>query len=107
MKKCVSIVHKVITRCDLDDKLVGKLGTGSSVTFNVKPGEHTLSSKESILFMPGRESGKLKGVFDVGKKYYFRYSKEYANVVPTGTGYVMSDSTTLQPATEEGFKEKK
>jgi len=91
----------------LDGKLVGKLGTGNSVTIKVAPGEHTLSSKESILFMPGSESGKLKGKFEAGKKYYFRYSKEFANVIPIGTGFIMSDSTTLQPATKENFQEKK
>ena len=91
----------------IDDKFVGKIHTGGSVNFKILSGEHTLSSKESVLFMPGRESGKLKGVFETGKHYYFRYSKELANVVPTGSGFIMSDSTTLQPATEEGYKERK
>lgn len=73
----------------------------------VNPGEHTLTSKESIFFVAGKESGHVKGQFKLGETYYFRYSKELANVITTGTGFFMSDSTTLQPVNESGFNERK
>ena len=91
----------------LDDKFIGKLGTGDYISFNVAPGEHSLSTKNSILFMPGSENGRVKGQFKSGETYYFRYSKEYVNVVPTGTGFIMSDSTTLQPASKTGFDQRR
>jgi|WetSurSiteA1Bulk_404760.scaffolds.fasta_scaffold84469_1 hypothetical protein len=91
----------------VDDLYVGKLGTGESISFKLLPGEHSLSYKESVFFMPLRESGKTKGVFKAGERYYFRYSKEFRSFVPTGTGISTSDSTTFQPATEEEFNEKK
>jgi len=91
----------------VDDMYIGKLGTGGSISIKLTPGEHALSSRESILFLPAGESGSVKGTFSAGQKYYFRYSKEFTNVVPTGTGFYMSDSTTLQPANEAGYKEKK
>ena len=91
----------------VDDMYIGKLGTGGIISIKLTPGEHILTSRESILFMPGGESGRVKGMFSAGEEYYFRYSKEFSSVVPTGTGFYMSDSTTLQPANEAGYNEKK
>ncbi len=87
----------------LDDKLVAKLGTGSFVTFLVSPGQHTLTSKESILFVPSSESGKIAGTFEAGKEYYFRYSKEFSNIVSYGVGFTISDKSSLTLATEQQF----
>lgn len=91
----------------LDNNLVGKLGTGDYVSFKVSPGEHSLTSKESILFVPSKESGNVKGLFKAKEIYYFRYSKEHKNTISTGTGFFMTDSTTLQPVTESDFNERK
>jgi len=91
----------------VDDLYVGKLGTGDSIKFKVLPGEHSLSSKESMMFIPAGESGRVKGLFKAGEEYYFRYSKEFESAIPVGTGFYMSNSTTLQPATKEGFNERK
>ncbi|MBN8446149.1 MAG: DUF2846 domain-containing protein [Gammaproteobacteria bacterium] len=90
----------------LNNKLVGNLGTGSFVTFYVKPGQHVLTSKESILFMPSNESGKISGQFEAGKTYYFRYSKDFVSVTGLGSGFVMSDSSSLTIATEQQFLDK-
>jgi hypothetical protein len=90
----------------LDDKLVGKLGTGEFIRFYVAPGLHEVSSKESFLFSPGLESGKIKGEFKAGDTYYFRYSKDFSNIYGTGVGFVMSDTSSLRPATKIRFNEK-
>lgn len=90
----------------LDDKLVGKLGTGQSVRFFVAPGEHTITSKESFLFTPGSQSGDIIGEFKSGETYYFRYSKDFSSIYPTGTGFVMSGESSLRPATKKSFDDK-
>ena len=90
----------------LDGKLVAKLGTGNSVKFYLKPGEHVLTSKESIMFLPGSESGRISGLFESGKTYYFRYSKEFSNISSIGVGFVMSDTSSLKLATKQQFMDK-
>jgi len=87
----------------VDDKLVAKLGTGDFVKFQVSPGEHFLSSKESIVFMPGNESGRISGMFESGKTYYFRYSKDFSSVSSTGVGFVVTDESSLTFATKQQF----
>lgn len=90
----------------LDGKLVGQLGTGQFVRFIVAPGNHTLSSRESFVFSPGHESGNLKGKFESGKTYYFRYSKDFTSMYHTGVAFVMSDSSSLRPATKKMFDDR-
>jgi hypothetical protein len=90
----------------LDGKLVGKLGTGEFVRFLVSSGNHSVSSKESFLFTPSSESGNVKGEFESGKTYYFRYSKDFARMSGTGAGFVMSDTSSLKPATNQNFVDK-
>ena len=90
----------------LDEQLVGKLGTGQFVRFYVSPGLHEVSSKESFFFSPGSESGKIKGEFKAGDTYYFRYSKDFSNMYGTGVGFVMSDTSSLRPATKSSFDKK-
>ena len=90
----------------LDGKLVGKLGTGEFVRFLVTSGEHYVSSKESFLFTPNSESGNVKGEFEPGKTYYFRYSKDFANMYGTAMGFVMSDRSSLKPSTNQRFVDK-
>ncbi|GGK68113.1 DUF2846 domain-containing protein [Amphritea balenae] len=90
----------------VDGKLVGKLGTGQFVRFIVGPGSHALTSRESVVFAPGRESGNLQGEFESGKTYYFRYSKNLTSMYHTGAGFIMSDSSSLRPATKKMFDER-
>lgn len=90
----------------LDDKLLGKLGTGQFVRFMVSAGNHTLSSRESFAFAPSRKSGSLLGTFKAGKTYYFRYSKDFTDMYYTGTAFVMSDSSTLKPASKKMFDDR-
>lgn len=93
----------------LDGMLVGKLGTGDTISFRVTPGEHFISVKEPIMFMPGGVSGIVKGDFKIGETYFFRYSKEVSDVIviPIPMGVITHDSTTLQRSTEKGFRERK
>ncbi|WP_169336965.1 DUF2846 domain-containing protein [Amphritea japonica] len=90
----------------VDGKLVDKLGTGQFVRFIVEPGSHTLTSRESVVFAPGRESGNLQGEFESGKTYYFRYSKNLTSMYHTGVAFVMSDSSSLRPVTKTMFDER-
>ncbi|WHI52724.1 hypothetical protein P3339_08170 [Microbulbifer sp. MLAF003] len=62
----------------VSNKYISKLGTGDHFIFRLKPGEYTLSVKESIAFMSGFESGKATGNFKAGKEHLIRYSKEFS-----------------------------
>lgn len=91
----------------VDEMYLGKLGSGQSITFRLSSGEHSLSAKESIAFLPTLESGRVKGPFKTGENYYFLYTKVFRGDLPVGTGFDMPDSTTLLPATEAAYKARK
>jgi hypothetical protein len=90
----------------LDNKLVAKLRTGSSIKIFVTPGEHALTSKESFMFLPNSESGRVLGLFEAGRIYYVRYSKEFSHFSSFGVGFVMSDTSSLKLATKQQFIDK-
>ena len=91
----------------IDGQHIGKLGTGQSVDTFVLAGEHTVSVKESILFMPGSESGHVKFKAEPNKEYYIRYSKDFSGIAMAGSTAVATGDSSLQMANKEFYLEKK
>jgi len=92
----------------LDGLFLGKIGTGQYIIIRVNSGEHVLTSRESFMFFPASESGRVAGNFEAGKKYYLRYSKDLTSMFPvSSSSFYMSDRTSLMPASEEWFNKKK
>lgn len=89
----------------IDDKEVAKLGTGAYVVTRVTPGKHTVSVKESIMFLPGTESGKLEMDFVANEKYYIRYSKELSGVTMVGNAAYTTGDSHLSLANRESFEQ--
>jgi len=86
---------------------VGQLGTGMDVTTKVTAGRHVITVRESILFMPGGESGRIEYEFEGGKTYYLRYSKEFSGVTTTGSTTVVTGSSNFSVADESSYLERK
>lgn len=91
----------------IDGQQFAKLGTGELVTIRVVPSNHTLTVRESIAFMPGRQSEKLEYVFEAGQTYYVRYSKEFSHATVIGGNVLMSGTNSFGIVSEELFKNKK
>ena len=91
----------------IDGMEVGQLGTGMDVTTKVTAGRHVITVRDSILFMPGRESGRIEYEFEAGKTYYLRYSKEFSGVTTAGNTTVVTDSSNFSLADESSYLERK
>jgi len=90
----------------IDGKLVAKLGTGMAVTTKVKAGKHTVSVKQSFLFMPANESDVLEYNFESGKTYYLRYSKDFSGIDSVGNTFVATGSSSFVLADKENFEKR-
>lgn len=91
----------------IDGKEIGKLGTGQSIYTKITSGNHVITAKEPILFMPAYENGSLQFKVEPNKKYYIRYSKDFSGISIVGPTVVSTDSTTLQMANKEYFQKRK
>jgi len=87
----------------VDDQWLANLGVGDSRVFRVKPGQHTITSREPFAFNPGRESGKLVFEAKAGEKYYVRYSKEFGSAIPAGNTVVFTSNATLSMSTKNMY----
>lgn len=88
----------------IDGKKVALLGTGDFVTTIIEPGDHVLSVKQPILFMPAFESDTLNFTAEAGKTYYIRYSNDFAGVEVTGNSAVVYGNSSLGMANEKMFE---
>jgi hypothetical protein len=77
----------------VNGRQVGKLAINSAIEVRVPAGEHALSMKEPVLFMPAYESHKLALKAEPGKTYFVRYSREYGGVVPMAGGAQVLSTT--------------
>ncbi len=87
----------------IDGLLVGKLGTGQDITTKVVAGKHIITVRESLLFMPAYENGRVEGEFEAGKSYYLRYSKEFSGIDSVGSTLVATGSTNFSIADEGSY----
>ena len=91
----------------IDGKHAGKLGTGQSISTAVISGNHTISVKEPILFMPAYENGSLNFKAEPNKEYYIRYSKDFSGISFAGPVVTTTHSTTLQFTNKDYYLERK
>jgi hypothetical protein len=76
---------------------VGKLAINSAIEIRVPVGEHALSMKEPLLFMPAYESRKVALKAEPGKTYFVRYSRELAGVILAAGGVLSKTDFDLVP----------
>lgn len=88
----------------IDGQKVGQLGTGDSLSVPVAPGEHVVTVKESMLFMPTFEVGRIELNAGAGETYYIRYSMEFSGLSSNGMQTVPVGSSKFSPATREQFE---
>ena len=86
---------------------VGKLAVGGALEVRLPVGEHALSMKEPVLFMPAFESHKRALKADPGKTYYVRYSREAGGVVSTAGGVQFTQVTGFDLVPEEVGKQRR
>ncbi len=93
----------------IDEKYIGKLGTGQELVIKVIPGEHIFTVKDSILFMPGLEDGKVKINIEKNKTYYLRYSLTPANIISSNNSQdiTITGNSNFQKVNEEYFSYRK
>lgn len=82
----------------IDDKIVGQLIPGGHVEALVAPGEHIITIKEPVLYLPVKESGRLKINFESQENYFLRYQNQ---IVPERKGVYFGLTD------EESFKKNK
>ena len=88
----------------INGKEIGKLGTGEAKSIDVQPGNHTITVKEPIMFMPGYENGRVEIEVRENEEYYVRYSKDFSGVVVTGgTSTTTTGKTTIRLVDKEYF----
>ena len=80
---------------------VGKLAINSAIEIRVPVGEHALSMKEPVLFMPAYDSRQLALKAEPGKTYFVRYSREYGGVIPMAGGPQVLATTGFDIVPEE------
>jgi len=91
----------------IDGKLVGKLGTGMSVTTKVESGKHIVTVREPFLFMPSYESERFEYDFKAGENYYLRYSKDFSGVSIVGGSAFATGSSMFSLSNEASYRERK
>ena len=91
----------------INKKLVAKLGTGQAKTIEVQAGEHRISVKEPIAFMPAYESDAFSYTFEGGKDYYIRYSKEFGGVSVYGSIVAVDGTNSFAITTKENYINRK
>jgi len=90
----------------IDGKFVGKMGTGDSISIKVEPGNHIISVKDSIFFMPSTEKGNIGLKVDEKQNYYIRYSKEMTGTMFTVNGATTFDRTTFMVVNKNMFEKR-
>jgi|GEM_PF-4598578 len=65
------------------DQLVGNLRVGAMLQYRVRPGSHVVVLRQSLLFMPAYEIGRVEITSEAGKTYYVRYSYDMTGIVGT------------------------
>ncbi len=88
----------------LDGQKIGQLGTGDSLTVSVPAGPHTITVKESMMFMPTFESGRVELDAAAAQTYYLRYSMDFSGVASTGTQMVPTGTAKFSLSTQERFE---
>lgn len=88
----------------VDGKKVGQLGTGDFLSIPVSPGAHSFTVKESMMFMPAFESGRVELNAEAAQTYYLRYSMDFSGVASTGTQTVPVGTSTFSQSTQPQFE---
>ena len=91
----------------LDDKMVAKLGTGMAKVIRIRAGQHKMSVRQPILFMPSFESDSFEYYFEAGKDYYIRYSMEFAGGTVVGNIVSIHGSSSFALTTKENYESRK
>ena len=91
----------------IDKQLITKLGTGQAKTIEVQAGEHRISVKEPIAFMPAYESDAFFYTFEGGKDYYIRYSKDFGSVSIYGSIVAVDGANSFAITTKDNYLNRK
>lgn len=65
----------------VNDQPIGNLRVGGMLQYRVRPGTHMVVLRQSVLFMPAHEIGRLEITAEVGNTYYVRYSFDMTGVI--------------------------
>ena len=82
----------------INDTKLGKLGIGSNLRISVPNGKYSISVKQSLLFMPGKETNRLELVVDEHKHYYVRYSYDFSGIT---AGWIVTGEPDLKLVDEK------
>lgn len=91
----------------IGDKVIAKLGTGQFKEILIPSGDHRLSVRQPIMFMPGEESDSFEFNFEPGKTYYLRYNFGFNDATFIGGTIAMTGTSDFHLTTKDNYLARK
>jgi len=79
----------------IDDEYIGILRKGSNRTIYVKAGAHSITIKQSTLFVATHETDRIQFTADPNRNYYIRYGKRFSAMSIGKPTTIVNDSPRL------------